>query len=239
MAGEVLRVGAAVHRRAGPWTPAVHDLLRHLERVGFPGAPRALGTDEDSHEVLTYVPGEVAHPRTLDDIELARVVGLIREYHMAVASFATAPDAVWHADGRDPSGPRELVCHNDLAPWNLIVGDRGELAFIDWDLAAPGRRLWDVALAACTFVPLYPSATRQLERFQVFCDACGLAGTDQVELLEVTVQRIGRMWRVLVDNADGEPYASLIRRGHAEFWRRVAHHVSELATAWRRLLAAG
>jgi hypothetical protein len=67
MAGEVVRVGRTVHRRAGPSTPAVHDLLRHLERVGFGGAPRALGTDEDGREVLTYVPGEVAHPRVLDE----------------------------------------------------------------------------------------------------------------------------------------------------------------------------
>ena len=111
--------------------------------------------------------------------------------------------------------------------------------FIDWDLAAPGRRLWDVALAACTFVPLYPSATRQVERFRVFCDAYGLAARDQVELLEVTVQRIGRMWRVLVDNADRDPYASLVRNGHADFWRRVERHVRDRAGTWREMLSPG
>src|SRR5260370_11602968 len=42
MAGEVLRVGDTVRRRAGPWTQAVHQLLRHLEQVDFQGAPRAL-----------------------------------------------------------------------------------------------------------------------------------------------------------------------------------------------------
>jgi hypothetical protein len=40
----VHRRGGAVIRDAGPWTPAVHSLLRHLEAVGFAGAPRLVGS---------------------------------------------------------------------------------------------------------------------------------------------------------------------------------------------------
>ncbi|BCJ57962.1 hypothetical protein Jiend_13840 [Micromonospora endophytica] len=35
----VVRVGDTVRRNVGPWTPSVHALLRHLEYVGFTGAP--------------------------------------------------------------------------------------------------------------------------------------------------------------------------------------------------------
>jgi len=55
----VAKVGDTVRRNAGPWTPAVHALLRHLEAVGFDGAPRVLGIDGQGREVLSYVPGEV------------------------------------------------------------------------------------------------------------------------------------------------------------------------------------
>jgi hypothetical protein len=50
---------------------------------------------------------------------------------------------------------------------------------------------------------------------------------------DVTAQRIRRMWRVLVDNADRDPYASLVRDGHAEFWHVVEVHVRDQAGAWR------
>ena len=53
----MVRVGDTVRRPAGPWTPAVDALLRHLEDVGFPGAPRALGRDRH------VLPGVVAHLR--------------------------------------------------------------------------------------------------------------------------------------------------------------------------------
>ncbi len=58
--GQVVRVGDTVRR---PWratSPATGALLEHLERVGFDGAPRFLGRDEDGREVLSYVDGEAA-----------------------------------------------------------------------------------------------------------------------------------------------------------------------------------
>jgi hypothetical protein len=57
-----VRIGDTVHRRAGPWTPAVHALLRYLERASFP-APRVLGMDAQGREVLRFIEGE-AHNGT-------------------------------------------------------------------------------------------------------------------------------------------------------------------------------
>ena len=234
MAGPTVRIGDTVRRRAGPWTPAVHHLLRHLEQAGFHGAPRALGIDEHGREVLSFVQGEVVHPRILDDGDLVRVAQLIRDYHLAAASYVPPPEAEWNADGRDPRGVDELVCHNDLAPWNLITGDQ-QWAFVDWDLAAPGRRLWDLALAACSFVPLKPDRPADIRRYALFCEAYGLQAADQDALLDVVVERTTRMWQILVEQAAHEPYASLVREGHATFWQRVAQHVQQLTVSQQQL----
>jgi hypothetical protein len=51
-------VRRALHQRSD----YVHALLRHLEAVGFDGAPRLLGIDAQGREVLTYLPGEVIIP---------------------------------------------------------------------------------------------------------------------------------------------------------------------------------
>jgi chloramphenicol 3-O-phosphotransferase len=67
-AGGAVLVDGTVRRPTGAWTPAVHDLLRHLEQRGFTGAPRVLGIDEQHREILTYLPGEIPQlrPRFFD-----------------------------------------------------------------------------------------------------------------------------------------------------------------------------
>lgn len=55
----VVRVGDTVRRPLHRNSEFVHALLRHFEAVGFDGAPRLLGVDDQGREILTYVEGEV------------------------------------------------------------------------------------------------------------------------------------------------------------------------------------
>ncbi|MDP9264519.1 MAG: phosphotransferase [Chloroflexota bacterium] len=178
----VVRVGDTVRRRTGPWTPAVHALLRHLERAGFSEAPRVRGIDEQSREVLDYVEGFTLGwpladaPFIHTEETLTAAARLLRRYHDAAATFAPPAGAAWRivAPGRF-----EVVCHNDMAPYNTVFREERPIAMIDWDLAGPAPRLWDVAWAAVTWVPLYGGdpayATADLaRRLRSFCDAYGL-----------------------------------------------------------------
>jgi hypothetical protein len=83
----------------GPWSPSVHDYLRHLEAAGFDGSPRVLGI-EGSREVLTFVEGDVANdpewepghghrlpPYARTDLALSGAADLIRKLHRAAAGF--------------------------------------------------------------------------------------------------------------------------------------------------------
>jgi len=53
-----------------------------------------------------------------------------------------------------------MICHNDLYPENVLFRDGHAVALIDFDLASPGRRLWDVAVAAQEWAPLNAPDTR-------------------------------------------------------------------------------
>lgn len=48
----------------------------------------------------------------------------------------------------------EVICHNDFAIYNLIFNEEVPAGIIDFDMAAPGPRLWDIAYTLYTCVAL-------------------------------------------------------------------------------------
>lgn len=149
----VVRIGDTVRRVSGPWTPAVHALLHAYTAHGIAETPRARGLDEHGREVLSFLPGEVMaglSPAELWGEELLREAGaLLRRLHDASVPLVGA-GLRWRQVGREPA---EVICHNDFAPYNLLI-DGGHLSgVIDHDMAAPGPRVWDLAYLAYRLVP--------------------------------------------------------------------------------------
>jgi hypothetical protein len=138
-------IGDIVRRSAGPWSPAVHAWLAHLAEVGAGLAPRLVTLDlHNGTEDLTYVQGVVlsggVSPEYLwYDDTLADVAQLIRRFHDAARSFVPPAGAAWQEAMAFPGGG-EVICHNDLAPWNTVFVGHRPVAFIDWDEAAPGPK---------------------------------------------------------------------------------------------------
>ena len=162
----VVRVDDTVRRVAGPWTPAVHGLLRRCEDAGIGEAPRVLGIDETGREILTFIPGQVMtdlSPAAQWSPNLLRAAGaLLRRLHDAGEPLASA-ELTWRQPRREPA---EVVCHNDFAPYNLIVDGGRLVGVIDFDMASPGPRLWDLAYLAYRLVPYAEDA----EGFDADCD---------------------------------------------------------------------
>jgi hypothetical protein len=235
----VLRLGDVVERDAGPWTPWVHRVLLHLADRGFV-APRPLGFTA-SRERLTFVPGLVVHPDHWDLLvghqALAEVFRRIAELHEALSDFAVPAAAVWQTVGADPHGPAEMLCHNDLAPWNL-VRSRGEWIFIDWDLLAPGRRDWELAWALMTLLPINPefglSATDVGRRFAVALSAYGVPQRQWPSVMDVLLERVAHAESEIRDGAarGDAMWTRLLATGHADIWQAAKLHAQEQHANW-------
>jgi hypothetical protein len=143
----VVRHDNTILRPVQPWTATIHALLRHLEAVGFTGAPRVVGDGYDGrgNEVLTYIEGEVAHPNSWSDDGIWRVGRLLRELHDATASFQPPEDAVWQPWYFHSDAPGSIVGHCDTGPWHVVARDGRPVAFIDWTLAGPTDRRDEIA----------------------------------------------------------------------------------------------
>jgi hypothetical protein len=209
---ESVKVGDTVHRRAGPWTPAVHALLAHLQRVGFDAAPEALGMDEQGRAVLAFVPGEVHGgwpdpPLSWmfeDEVTLTAAAKLLRRYHDALEGFVPPANARWRLVA---PGEHEVICHNDWSPSNALFRDHLPVVMLDWDSAGPGPRAWDVASTAYWWVPLNPRTTpphleAKAARFAQFCDAYG-EGIARHDLFDTLTEQLPILVAFVQAEADG------------------------------------
>jgi len=144
----VHRRGDVVLRDAGPWTPAVHDLLRHLEAVGFEAAPRLVGSgiDATGREMLTFIEGEFVQPGPWTISGAAALGRLLRDLHRATSTFRPAPEAVWFPwHSRHLGGPVKVIGHCDVAPWNIVARGGLPVGLIDWEFAGPVDPLVELA----------------------------------------------------------------------------------------------
>jgi aminoglycoside phosphotransferase (APT) family kinase protein len=232
----VVRAGDTVRRPPSPNAAFVHDLLRFLEARGWEEAPRFLGVDAHGREVLSYLEGHVPWApgadqaaRVAADDNLVEVAGLVRQLHDLTA-------------GTPLAGPAEVVCHNDLSPRNTVYRDTGHgprpVAFLDWDLAAPGARLHDLAHVCWQFLDLGPSISDLPEaarRLRLLCDSYGLA--DRTRLVETILWWQDRCWRGIESGAAaGNPAMARLRdhgavAGVQAAYAWVAGHRAELEAA--------
>jgi hypothetical protein len=162
----IVRVGNTVHRPPKGHAAFVHDLLLFLEDQGFPFAPRFFGRDEQGRDILSYLEGETwpGSGSSLPDELLEQAARAIRRYHDATA-------------GSRLSQGYEIVAHHELGPHNTIFQGGHLVGFIDWDDAAPGTRLRDLANAVYNFVDVghwaNQTADEQARRIRLMCAAYG------------------------------------------------------------------
>lgn len=248
----VVKVGDTVRRPVGPWTPAVHALLRHVRQRGFELAPEPLGIDAQGREMLAYITGDTVGDQlpwpawAWDDELLAEVGRATALYHRAVADFRPEGVIPWQL-GPAALQPGQIVCHHDIAPYNAVVSDGRLRGIIDWDLSGPGSPRSDLAFVTWQWVPLQHPAISQMfgfgdpgglaRRLRILLDAYGLEERDG--FVDAVIARMHLNRDVMVQKAaEGVPgYVSLVQQGHVEGMNAAISFLVEQRDSLGRQLA--
>ena len=169
-----------------------------------------------------------------EDHVLMEVAKLERRYHDSTQGFITPKDAIWQWPALDPF---EVLCRNDFAPYNIIFRGNQPAGIIDFDMASPGPRLWDLAYTAYRFVPLtapenpdtpISAATEQLRRLNVFCAAYGM-DVQAPSVLNYTVKRLNDLIDSIVTQAAaGDPAQQrVLERGDVGIYKADRAYIQE------------
>ena len=235
-AGAVVRVGDTVRRPGGVNADQVRLFLAHLHRAGFRAAPRFLGVDDRGREVLDVVPGDVAVPPypdwAADEDLLVSVAELQRDLHVAAAGFVVPGG--WTPRRLPPGTAGDLVCHTDVCLENVVVRNGRAAAFIDFDLAVPADRLYDIAVAVRHWVPLRdpadiagPRATAdRFRRFRLFTDVHGLGDGERDRVVGLLIGFLD----VALD--DIRSWAAAGHSGYAAVWADDYEGMNRRSRVW-------
>lgn len=245
----VYRSGDTVRRELKPDSPKIHQLLKHLEKKDFSYAPKFLGIDEKGREVLSFIEGEAGNYPLKDymwsDDVLIEIAKMLRLYHDSVCDFSF--DDSWQSIDNTPK-PFEVICHNDFAIYNIIFKYERPIGIIDFDVAGPGPRLWDIAYTLYTCVPLsrfYLSETgenvyynslqhakRIKQRIRLFFESYG-EGIEE-RYLEMVILRLEALCKTMTRKAsEGDrAFQKMIDEGHLEHYQKDITFILEHGNEW-------
>lgn len=195
----VVRIGNTVRRPSNAASPFIRSLLNHLERKGFDGVPRYLGTDERGRDILTYLPGAVATKWQFYPDETIRLAGqLLRGFHDGSV-------------GCELLRGKPVMCHHDPGPNNVVFEGTRPIAFIDFDMIAPWERLEDLGYMAWSWcISAKPSRQPvEIQATQVAVLACAydIAGNDRPNLFDAIIEGQSRniqFWLEIGENSSSQ-----------------------------------
>ena len=239
-AGLVVRVGPHVLRPSTPHSGSIHAFLRAVRHAGFEGPYRSASTRTAERSCSSTARSPCPYPDwSQSDTALASIARLLRGLHDAARGF-DPQGLTWDDSLADPAGGT-LVCHNDVEPSNVVFRDGIAVALLDFEFAAPGRPVYDLAQLARLCAPIdddvdqarlgWQPADRPA-RLRLVADAYGLDRDGRAELLTAVhdaIDSIEAAVRRAVDAGDPNAVAMWDRTGGGDRYDRrrrwwVDHH---------------
>jgi hypothetical protein len=194
---KVTRSGNVVYRSPKPQSKTVLNLLKFLNDAGFSWCPRPIGEGfaPDGREMLEYIEGESPQPFAWSNEATYEIGELLHKLHTVTMEWTPPADACWRTWFlRELIGPRSVIGHGDLGPWNILARDGHPVAFIDWDHAGPLDPTWELAHVVWQNAQLYdddvaemnnlPDPAQRASQARLILDGYGLEYSGRVGLVD-------------------------------------------------------
>jgi hypothetical protein len=250
----VYRQNETVLREQKSWSSTIHRILLHLEKVGYTNSPRFIGIDESGKEILSFVQGEckVDYPITNDSNEqlliIKKVAEMMRKYHDATLSFEITEKDNWMFTYKGPL-EKEVICHNDIAPYNVTFVHNIPYGLIDFDTCCPAPRIWDIVYALYRFVPfskkLYDIEKQTYRNYDVYRDRNFRKNSIRVffdeygmkcphDLFEQMIARLQALSDLIYNEAKNgnSAFSKMIEEGHCDLYLEEVEFIRENQKEW-------
>jgi len=250
----VYKKGNKIYRKQRENSKTVQKLLVHLKNKGFNKAPEFLGT-EGEYEVLSFVKGECFEPEEYpftNDVEhrleiIRKAARLLREFHDSTTDFEIEEADKWWLTYKGEL-PKEVICHNDFATYNVTFVNGLPYGIIDFDTCTTAPRIWDIAYGVYRFVPLgemqydadlkaerkYNDSDRNFRQkgIKAFFESYGMEMAD--DFCEVIKERLMAMANIITDEAQkgNEAFEKMIDEEHYDFYLNEIKFIDKHFNEW-------
>ena len=192
--------------------------------------------------MLERVPAFFFIRYVLSESTLTRLGLLLRRFHDATVSFSLPENVVWQ---NAINAKREVSCHGDAGPYNIIFRKNHPVALIDFERATPGPRVWDIAFVLYRFAPLCDSPKQRFtpaflqhiaRRIRVFLNADGFSQND--DLFEWMQLRLKTEIDLFESGTTDDPIRrkKKIEAGHLDLYQRDLRLITDVSEILRRLI---
>ena len=220
-----------------------------LRKQRFSLRTKVLGIDEKNREILSFIEGKAGNYPLKEYMRsndvLKEIAKMLRLYHDAVSDFPLLDD--WKPMDHTPNNI-EVLCHNDFAIYNIIFNDEKPVGIIDFDVAAPGPRIWDIAYTLYTCVPLsrvyytesgeaihYESAQHAdsiKERVKLFVQSYGKSmDEDYLGMVLLRLEALCTYMKRKANEGDVN-FKRMIDEGHLEHYEKDMQFIREHRAEW-------
>jgi len=160
----------------------------------------------------------------------------MRKFHDVTENFVQQENDSWmlsYPGMRD----KEVICHNDIAPYNTVFENGIPTAFIDFDTCCPAPRIWDIVYAMYRFVPFVQKYHTENHAHKRDCIEAFFKGYNipcPEDLFVVMIERLQTLADFILQEAnDGnKAFVKMLADGHRDLYLSEIKYIEMYQNYW-------